>query len=241
MPLLLELFSGTGSIGRAFRARGWEVFSVDNDPRANASLTADILQVKASDLPERPDLIWGSPPCQMYTLAGGRRTQGDLEASDALVQKTLQLIEELGNPPCFIENPFSGRLKSRGLLDHLRLQVVDYCQFGTPYRKRTAIWTKNVDWVPSKPLCKHDCPASVDGRRHLATAQRGPPGPRFTQRELYRIPAALCDEIAEYCDTVWKAERAIVRNVDVEDFSGEVVTDEGTATRPHTRPGFERE
>ena len=202
MPLLLALFSGTGSIGRAFRARGWDVFSLDNDPRANATLTADILQVKASDLP-RPDVVWASPPCTMMTLAGGRRTEGDLEASDALVKKTLQLIEELGGLPSFIENPFSGRLKSRGLLEHLTMQVCDYCTYGYPYRKRTAIWTKNADWVPSKPLCKHDCHASIDGRRHAEYAQRGPPGQRFTQQQLYSIPPDLCGELASFCDELW--------------------------------------
>ena len=33
---LLELYSGTGSVGRAFAALGWDVVSVDLDPRANA-------------------------------------------------------------------------------------------------------------------------------------------------------------------------------------------------------------
>ena len=200
MPLLLELFSGTGSIGRAFRARGWDVFSVDIDPRANATLTADVLQIKASDLPEqRPDVVWASPPCQMYSLVGGRRRQEDLVASDAIVRKTLDLVEELGNPPCFFENPHSGRLKSRGLLDHLSMQVCDYCKYNYPYRKRTAIWT-NTKWEPSKPLCNHDCHASIDGRRHSEYAQRGPPGQRFTQRQLFSIPPELCGELASFCD-----------------------------------------
>ena len=40
---LLELFSGTGSVGRVFRELGWEVVSVDNDPRACADITDDVL------------------------------------------------------------------------------------------------------------------------------------------------------------------------------------------------------
>ena len=39
---LLELFSGTGSIGRSFEAQGWEVISVDNDPKAQATFRSDI-------------------------------------------------------------------------------------------------------------------------------------------------------------------------------------------------------
>ena len=42
MPVLLELFSGTGSVGRAFDALGWDDISVDIDPKANATYTCGI-------------------------------------------------------------------------------------------------------------------------------------------------------------------------------------------------------
>ena len=41
---LLELYSGTGSVGRAFAALGWDVVSVDLDPRANATHCCDIAE-----------------------------------------------------------------------------------------------------------------------------------------------------------------------------------------------------
>lgn len=193
-PILLELFSGTGSIGRAFEARGWEVISVDINPRANATFCCDVLEWDYTCI-EHVDCVWASPPCTMYSKA---RTSGggDLESSDGLVRKTREIAAALGNPPLFIENPFTGKLKNRGLLLDLEMRVTDYCTYGMPYRKRTAIWT-NTEWQPSRPLCKHTC-ASSRGKQHLARAQQGPPGPRFTQQELYRIPAELCDEIAAF-------------------------------------------
>ena len=50
-PVLLELFSGTGSVGRAFRALGWEVFSVDIDAAAKPTLVANVLDLQLGALP----------------------------------------------------------------------------------------------------------------------------------------------------------------------------------------------
>lgn len=201
-PVLLELFSGTGSIGRAFEALGWDVISVDIDPRANATYCCDVLEFDYRCIEQKVDVIWASPPCQLFSNARTKGCTADLESADSLVLRTLEIAEGLGNPTLFVENPHSGKLKRRGLLDHLSMRVLDYCRFGMPYRKRTSVWTSTT-WVPSQPLCKHDCPSSVNGN-HLARAQQGPPGPRFSQRQLYMIPAKLCDEIAEFCSNLIK-------------------------------------
>ena len=85
---LLELFSGTGSIGRAFEALGWEVISLDINP--GATITSNILDwdYKNSD-PGTFDFIWASPPCTEYSIARSRaRRPRDLEGADTIVSKT---------------------------------------------------------------------------------------------------------------------------------------------------------
>ena len=54
--MLLELFSGTGSVGKAFRARGRAAFSVDIDPAAEPTLVADVLDLQ-------PDALHPLFPC----------------------------------------------------------------------------------------------------------------------------------------------------------------------------------
>jgi hypothetical protein len=202
-PVLLELFSGTGSVGRSFRARGWDVFSVDIDAAAKPTLVANVLDLQLDTQPPRVDCIWASPPCTHYSRARTKaKTPRDLDGSDALVQKVLDIIDHYGAPDWFMENPESGLLKGREVVAGLPMRVVDYCKYGKPYRKRTAIWT-NTDWKPRQPLCKHDCPAS-SGSKHTARAQQAPSSNtdvRYSRDELYSIPPALCDEIASYVNT----------------------------------------
>ena len=206
MPRLLELCSGTGSVGRAFAARGWDVVSVDIDPRANASICCDLLELTAEQCRAYGpvDFLWASPPCTFYSIARTTGPPADLEAADRLVQKCLDLATELG-VPFVMENPWTGKLKSRAVVAGIPMRTVDYCMYGAPYRKRTALWT-NTEFVPARPLCTHNCGSCI-GRRHLERAQRGSwagAGERRSQRlrTLYALPVALCEEIAAFAKAV---------------------------------------
>ena len=46
MPRLLELFLGTGSVGRAFAELGWKVVSLDFDPKAGSTICANVCSWK---------------------------------------------------------------------------------------------------------------------------------------------------------------------------------------------------
>ena len=62
MPRLLELISGTGSIGKVFRARGWEVVSADCDAKMRPTIVADIGNFNYNMLGGYFDVVWCSPP-----------------------------------------------------------------------------------------------------------------------------------------------------------------------------------
>ena len=200
MPHLLELFSGTGSIGQAFRENGWQVTSVDLEPKFNPTICCDVLELESEQIfgYGNVDLIWASPPCTHYSCARTKaKTPRDLEGSDLLVQKVLDLADEL-NCYYLMENPHSGLLKTRPVVQGIRMRVLDYCRYGSAYRKRTALWT-NSTYEPQRPLCNKDCAAS-DGEKHTRRAQRSGPGYHHSLEELFAVPQELCDEIAEWAD-----------------------------------------
>ena len=196
MPRLLELFSGTGSIGKVFRARGWEVVSVDSDAKMQPTIVADIGTFDYKMLGGFYDAVWCSPPCQQYSIARNHaKTPRDLEGADRLVRRCRDIISYFQPLAYFIENPHSGLLKRRDVVSDLPYVVVDYCQYGWPYRKRTIIFT-NATGQRWTRLCGHDCEAS-DGKRHSNWAQKAGKyrGDGFTREELYAIPPLLCEEV----------------------------------------------
>ena len=114
-----------------------------------------------------------------------------------MVRKVLDLADNLY---CYymIENPLSGLLKAREVVEGFPMQVLDYCRYGTAYRTHTGIWT-NSDFEPLTPVSIKDC-ASSDGRKLTRRAQRAGPGWHHPLAELYAIPPELCEEIAEWAE-----------------------------------------
>ena len=209
---LLELFCGTGSVGRAFARQGFEVTSVDLDPKANATFTCDILQFDYRQFtPGHFDMVWASPPCTMYSRARTTaKTPRDLAGADAMVSKTLEIIEYLRPQFWAFENVGTGFLPGREVVQGLRCDFLTYCKYADgefpKYRKLTAVW-HNLPWTPRPVCCKAaPCPWLVEGR-HPVSAQRGPSrtggklraDDKMSLATLYSMPRGLCDELAEVC------------------------------------------
>ncbi len=120
---VLELFAGTKSISKAFEKRGHETYSVEwNKDFENITLYEDINNLTVEKIIELcggvPDVIWASPDCTTYSIAGishHRRKNletGNLNAvsdyakfCDKTNKHVLDLIKEIRPKYYFIENP----------------------------------------------------------------------------------------------------------------------------------------
>jgi hypothetical protein len=208
---VLDLFAGTRSIDKVFEERGHECFSVELDKRhQNISLYADVRTITAEYILEnfgRPDVIWASPPCTTYSIAGishhRRRNPktGELEPfskfahiSDDLTKHVLKLIDELKPTYWFIENPRGGMRKMK-FMENLPMYTVTYCQYGENRMKPTDIWTnhKNPNFIPA---CKQGMPC------HETTPSGSKKGTQGIKDVVLRsvIPYELCAHIADICE-----------------------------------------
>ena len=138
----LKLFKGTGSVGSVLKKLGYEVVSLDKDPRWNADLQVDILEwdFQSAYPPGFFDLVTASPPCCEFSLALTTRER-QMEESDRIVQRTLHIIEYFHPNGWWLENPRHGLLRTRPYMTVIPHTEVDYCQFSKwGYQKPTRIW-----------------------------------------------------------------------------------------------------
>lgn len=208
---VLELFAGTRSIGKAFEARGHEVFSVEwNKQFDHISWYADISTITAQDVLERfghPDVIWASPDCATFSIAAishhrkKNEVTGNLDAvsdyakfCDATDQNVLKLIRDLNPKYWFIENPRGG-MRKMTWVQGLPRYTVTYCQYGDTRMKPTDIWTNHPD-PRFKPMCKNGDSCHTRAPRGSSTGTQGLKG----SRERSRIPDALCEHIVDICE-----------------------------------------
>ena len=197
---LLEMFSGTGSVGKVAKEFGFHVVSLD---LKNADINCNILQWDYKQYPVGYfDFIHASPPCTEYSRA---KTVGvrKIDEANTIVSKTIEIIDYFKPRYWVIENPQTGLLKNQWFIQELPYYDVDYCKYGFNYRKRTRLWCNIDTWKP-RALCKKDC-GKVINNKHIETAQRLPNGKKenwgdyakHTQDELYKIPSDLIREFFE--------------------------------------------
>lgn len=205
---ILELFAGTRSIGKEFEKLGHEVFSVEWDTtHSDIDLYIDIMQLTPEMVLEKfgqPDIIWASPDCTTYSIAGisHHRTKnletGNLDAvsdyaafSDNLNYHIKHLINTLKPKYYFIENPRGGMRKMDFVKDYPRYTVT-YCQYGDTRMKPTDIWTNHPN-PQFKDPCKNGAPCHVSAPRGSATGTQGIKG----TKDRSRIPQELAQHIAK--------------------------------------------
>ena len=185
---VLELFAGTRSIGKAFEARGHEVYSVEWDKDfENIDLYEDILNVTAQDIIEKfgyPDVIWASPDCTTFSVAAiskhrrKNKVTGNLDPisdyakfCDKVDRHVIDLINELNPKYYFIENPRGG-LRKMEWMQNLPRYTVTYCQYGDTRMKPTDIWTNHPN-PKFKPACHNGDSCHESAPRGSRTGTQG--------------------------------------------------------------------
>jgi len=182
---VLELFSGTKSVGKCCDALGWDSVSVDLLLPADHECDIMDFDYKQYDKDEF-DIIWASPPCTDYSnlqscWLGRKKKDGiiytketmeeNMNKADKLVLKTLEIINYFDCEYWFLENPSTGKLKKREIMKDIPFYDVDYCMYSDwGYQKRTRIWTNKKDF--ENKLCDKSgsCGNMIlidNGDRHL--------------------------------------------------------------------------
>jgi site-specific DNA-cytosine methylase len=207
MIKVLELFSGTGSVGKVCKQLDWEIVSVD------LLLPADHqVNIMDFDYKQYPkdyfNIVWASPPCTNYSKLQdgwlGRMRKGqiytkeiqekEMSEDDKLVLKTFEIIDYFKPHYWFIENPATSKMKDRPFMKDINNYVVDYCMYSDwGYRKRTRIWTNRTDFNPL--LCNKNCRNMVGNlhKTNLGNTERKQRtlGNGTSQQDRYRIPEDL--------------------------------------------------
>jgi hypothetical protein len=162
---VLELYSGTGSVGRVAREMGHEVVSLDISDKYNPTYVCDVLQFDYTSIwtPGEFYLVHASPPCDSYSCISNHmfnKEERDKRATEAnaVTRRTLEIIQYLQPKYYIVENPATSLIWKQGIFDQLpgvMFKKVSYCMYSDwGYRKNTTLAT-NIDFVPK--ICTGQC------------------------------------------------------------------------------------
>ena len=207
--IVLELFAGTRCISKAFEKHGHQTYSVEwSKDFENIDLYEDVNNLTPEIIYKlcngKPDIIWASPDCTTYSVAGIRfhrrkNSAGLLEPiseyakfCDRTNKHLVNLIKTVNPKLYFIENPRAG-LRKMPFMQDMPRYTVTYCQYGDKRMKPTDIWT-NHPHPDFKPICKND-----DSCHEPAPRGEWRTGTLGLRNKVLRskIPEELCDYIVK--------------------------------------------
>jgi len=163
---LLELFKGTGSIGKIAH-KNFNVISLDNESKYNPDILTDILKWNYkkfyNDTGFIPDFIWASPPCNTYSPLAYPLQERDPKTAEPfseraitgtkILYQTIKIIKfflKLNPNLIFvIENP-KGMMRNDKLIKKFTLNTTLYVLYGDKRRKHTDFFS-NID-LELKPI-----------------------------------------------------------------------------------------
>ena len=191
---VVDLFSGTGSATAAFRDRGHDVEEVEIERGRDVLIWE----------PESHyDLIWASPPCQTFSVAGfshGHFKDSIPQTETArmgirLLERVLYLYGKADSTFFIWENP-------RGLMrefvpSSIERRTVWYCQYGAKYAKPTDLFGR---FPPSfKALsCRNGAPDHERAPRGSKSGINGMLGSCSRSIIPYGLSLALCRAAENY-------------------------------------------
>jgi site-specific DNA-cytosine methylase len=187
---LLELFKGTGSVGKVAKKLGYKVTSLDFEEKFHPDIQTDILKWNYKDFPA-PDFIWASPPCNTFSPLAYIWNERDTETAvpfspraklgTKILYKTLEIISYFlkKNPHMkfCIENPVGMMRKDKKMMK-LNRESTYYCHYGDKRRKHTDFWSNFPLDLNQKPPKEQFVPVA-----------------NLPLEERYRIPSRLIKHI----------------------------------------------
>lgn len=198
---LLELFKGTGSVGKVAKKMGFnDIVSIDFDPIYTPTIETDILKWNYKKFYKEtkflPDFIWASPPCNTFSPLAyplkERNTQTAEPYSERakigtkILYKTLEIIDYFlklnPNMGFCIENP-RGMMRKDKKMEKMHRETTLYCYYGDIKRKPTDFWS-NFD-MNLKPICEKCSNNKIVGVVDLPLNKR------------YSIPSKLIKQILQ--------------------------------------------
>ena len=222
-----DFFAGHGGVSRAvrkvgFTCREWEILKgPEHDlthPCVVSKILADVSKCKiiAAML---------APPCSSFSPARDRTRvirskeypwglpdlplpeQDKVAVGNRCFRSALRIIKALDSHkiPWILENPHSSKcwylpgLRRLAASAHVHTRVLDFCQYGTPWRKRIRFLLGNIDSFDSlrldNRLCSGHGVCSQTDKRHFhltGSNKQGVPWTRISQP----YPPRLCHDLA---------------------------------------------